>query len=54
MKPLVANVEVYLTSPVGIAEHPDLVAAIDTQLQIIAEAKDKLDEAQRLEAQFDG
>ena len=49
-----ANVVVYLTSPVGIGEHPDLVAAIDTQLQIIAEAKDKLDEAQRLEAQFDG
>jgi len=49
-----ANLEVYLTSPVGIGEHPDLVAAIDSQLQIIAEAKDKLDEAQRVEAQFDG
>ena len=24
-----ANVEVYLTSPVGIGEHPDLVSAID-------------------------
>ena len=48
-----ANLEVYLTSPVGIGEHPDLVAAIDSQLQIIAEAKDKLDEAQRVEAQFD-
>ena len=49
-----ANVEVYLTSPVGIGEHPDLVSAIDSQLQIIAEAKDKLEEAERIEAKYEG
>ena len=27
----VANINVYRTNPVGIGEHPDLVAAIDSQ-----------------------
>jgi len=37
-----ANVEVYLTNPAGIGEHPDLIGAIDTQMERIAEAEDKL------------
>jgi len=37
-----ANVEVFLTNPVGIGEHPDLIGAIDTQMHRIAEAEDKL------------
>ena len=37
-----ANVEVFLTNPVGIGEHPDLSGAIDTQMHRIAEAEDKL------------
>ena len=37
-----ANVRVYLDNPVGIGEHPDLVAAVDSQLEVMANAKDKL------------
>ena len=48
-----ANVQVYLQHPAGVAEHPDIVSSVDTQIQIIAEAKDKLEEAQRIEAQYD-
>lgn len=38
-----ANVEVYLSNPVGIGEHPDIVGAVDTQIDAIAHAEDKLD-----------
>mgnify|MGYP003661905853 CR=1 FL=1 len=27
-----ANIEVYLANPAGIGEHPDIVAAVDTQI----------------------
>ena len=37
-----ANIEVYLSNPAGIGEHPDLAAAIDSQIDIIAHAEDKL------------
>ncbi len=37
-----ANIAVYLQNPAGIGEHPDLVAAIDTQIERIAHAEDKL------------
>ena len=37
-----ANVQVYLTNPVGIGEHPDIIMAIDQELIKIAEAEDKL------------
>lgn len=37
-----ANIQVYQDHPVGIGEHPDLVAAIDSQVEIIAEAEDKI------------
>ena len=37
-----ANIQVYLTNPVGIGEHPDIIAAIDLELIKIAEAEDKL------------
>ena len=37
-----ANIDVYVTSSVGIGEHPDLVEAIDTQLQALADAEEKL------------
>lgn len=37
-----ANVQVYLSNPAGIGEHPDIVAAIDTQVEIYANAKEKL------------
>ena len=37
-----ANVEVFLTNPVGIGEHPDLISAIDVEMEKAAEADDKL------------
>ena len=36
-----ANIDVYVRSSVGIGEHPDLVEAIDTQLEALAEAEAK-------------
>ena len=38
-----ANVRVYLVNPSGIGEHPDVVAAIDSQIEIIASNQEKLD-----------
>ena len=37
-----ANIEVYLENPVGIGEHPDVIAAIDNQMDILAAAEEKL------------
>ena len=38
-----ANIQIYLNNPAGIGEHPDLVAAVDTQVEIYANAKEKLE-----------
>ena len=45
------NVAVYLNHPSGVAEHPDIVASVDSQIQIIAEARDKLQEIEDMEIQ---
>ena len=37
-----ANIKVYMSNPAGIGEHPDLVAAVDSQIELIAHAEDKL------------
>ena len=37
-----ANVEVYLQSPVGIGEHPDIIAAIHEQVDIIASNEERI------------
>jgi predicted AAA+ superfamily ATPase len=37
-----ANVLVYQRSPAGIGEHPDIVQAIESQIEIIAHAQDKI------------
>ena len=37
-----ANIQVYLNNPAGIGEHPDIIAAIDTQVELYAAAKEKL------------
>jgi len=37
-----ANVEVYLNQSVGIGEHPDVVEAIETQVEKIAAADEKI------------
>ena len=36
------NVEVYLHHPVGIGEHPDVLAAIQEQLDIIAHEEERI------------
>jgi|TARA_R100001509_G_scaffold80198_1_gene45044 hypothetical protein len=38
-----ANVNVYLNHSVGIGEHPDVVEAIETQIEKIAAAQEKID-----------
>ena len=38
-----ANIQVYLNNPAGIGEHPDIVAAIHTQVELYAAAKEKLE-----------
>ena len=37
-----ANIEVYMDNHVGIGEHPDLVAAVDSEMSKLATARDKL------------
>ena len=37
------NVEVYLHHPVGIGEHPDVLGAIQEQLDIIAKQEERID-----------
>ena len=37
------NVEVYLHNPVGIGEHPNVMAAIQEQLDVIAEHTERID-----------
>ena len=37
------NIRVYLQHPVGIGEHPDIVGAIDEQIEKAANAQEKLD-----------
>ena len=37
-----ANINVYITNPVGIGEHPNLVAAVDSEVEKLADATDKL------------
>ena len=38
-----ANIEVYLHNPVGIGEHPDVLAAIQEQLDIIAHEEERIE-----------
>lgn len=37
------NVEVYLHNPVGIGEHPNVLAAIQEQLDVIAEQRERIE-----------
>tara|TARA_B100000035_G_C20820195_1_gene473884 strand:- start:137 stop:352 length:216 start_codon:yes stop_codon:yes gene_type:complete len=38
-----ANVEIYLHQPVGIGEHPDVLGAIQEQLDIIAHEEERIE-----------
>ena len=37
------NVEIYLTNPAGIGEHPDIIEAIETEMEQIANYDDMLE-----------
>ena len=37
------NIKIYFQSPVGIGEHPDILGAIETELEKLADYKEKLD-----------
>ena len=39
----VANVEVYLSNPVGIGEHSDVMGTIDGEINAIAQAHEKIE-----------
>ena len=36
------NIEIYLKNPVGIGEHPDVLAAIQEQIDLIAKEEERL------------
>ena len=38
-----ANIEVYLNNPVGVGEHPDIVEAIEQELDEIARYNDQVE-----------
>ena len=42
-----ANVEVYLHNPAGIGEHPDVLGAIQEQLDIIAHEEERIEVIQK-------
>ena len=42
-----ANVEIYLTNPVGIGEHSNIMEAIEEELNMIAKYQDQIDVIQR-------
>ena len=37
------NIEVYLANPVGIGEHPDVLGAIQDQIDIISKEQERID-----------
>tara|TARA_B100000927_G_C16337164_1_gene417768 strand:- start:458 stop:658 length:201 start_codon:yes stop_codon:yes gene_type:complete len=41
------NIEIYLKNPVGIGEHPDVLAAIQDQLDNIAREQERIDMLQK-------
>ena len=42
-----ANVEIYLTNPVGIGEHSDIMESIENELNMIAKYQDQIDVIQK-------
>ena len=38
-----ANLDIYLNNPVGIGEHPDVLGAIQDQLDIIAHEEERIE-----------
>ena len=44
-----ANIEVFMRKPVGIGDHPDILAAIDSEIEKAAHAQEKLEYVANLE-----
>ena len=42
-----ANVEIYLTNPVGIGEHSDIMESVENELNMIAKYQDQIDVIQK-------
>ena len=42
-----ANVEIYLTNPVGIGEHSNIMEAVEEELNMIAKYQDQIDVIQK-------
>ena len=42
-----ANVDVYMKNPAGIGEHPDIVEAMEVQIEKIANAEEKIETIQK-------
>ena len=43
-----ANIEVYMGNASGIGDHPDVIDAVDSQVEKVAEASEKLDVVREL------
>tara|TARA_Y100000296_G_C5166378_1_gene254860 strand:- start:1906 stop:2133 length:228 start_codon:yes stop_codon:yes gene_type:complete len=43
-----ANIEVYMENASGIGDHPDVIDAVDSQVEKVAEASEKLDVVREL------
>ena len=41
------NIEIYLNNPVGIGEHPDVLGAIQEQVDIIAHEEERIEVLQK-------
>ena len=37
-----ANIDIYLSNPAGIGEHPDVLAAVDTEVEKMVAADEKI------------
>ena len=44
----VANIEVYLHNPAGVGEHPDIIEAIETEMEEVAKYHDMLEMINKL------
>ena len=42
-----ANVEIYLSNPVGIGEHSDIMESVENELNMIAKYQDQIDVIQK-------
>jgi hypothetical protein len=43
-----ANIEIYMRKSVGIGEHPDIISAIDSEIEKAAHAQEKLEYVEEL------